>query len=128
MRPSFPVTILVCLALAGCSKAPPPTIEQAHADWSAKVHAAISDPVRAERVSALARQIVDEQRSLAADLESTAERLAVLNADYEASNEEFMAAYGDYEARRKAALMRLRKRIFAIRKEVSAEEWKAIVK
>ena len=81
-----------------------------------------------QRVADLVSPSAGAVRSLAADLESTAERLAVLNADYEASNEEFMAAYGDYEARRKAALMRLRKRIFAIRKEVSAEEWKAIVK
>ena len=50
----FITTVLMCFALVGCSKSAPPTIEQVHADWAAKIHKAIADPARADQVSAQA--------------------------------------------------------------------------
>src|SRR5687768_4342847 len=102
MRLSLLIIALVCLAPTGCVKAPP-TIEQVHADLAEKIDSAIDDPARAQRVSELSVQLVNEERSLGTDLGIAAEQLAELNTDYAATNEQFMAAYSDYESKRKAA-------------------------
>ena len=65
---------------------------------------------------------------MVAALGVAADHLAVLNADYTATDQQFMAAYDDYESTRKAAQARFKNGVFALRKEVSAEEWKEITK
>jgi hypothetical protein len=127
MRVSLLIIGLAWLALAGCAK-PPPTFEEAHADLTAKITKAIKDPARAQRVSEAARQLLDQQQAMAADLKSTVDQFATLNADYNASNDQYMALYNDYQSKRKAAQMTFEHGIFALRKEVSAEEWKEITK
>jgi hypothetical protein len=127
MRVLWLIVGLAWLALAGCVK-PPPTFEEAHADFTAKINKAIKDPARARRVSEVAEQLLDQQQAMAAELKSTVDQLATLNADYNASNDQYMAVYNDYQGRRKAAQMTFEHGIFALRKEVSAEEWKEITK
>ena len=127
LRLSLLITALVCLAVTGCGKSAP-TIEQVHADWVAKVNAAIKDPARAQRVGEQGGQLIDEEQSMVAALRAAADRLAVLNADHTATDQQFMAVYGDYENKRKAAQTLFKNGVFALRKEVSAEEWKEITK
>jgi hypothetical protein len=63
-----------------------------------------------------------------AALKAAADQLAELNTDYTTTNTQFMAAYRDHESKRKAAQTRFKNGVFALRKEVSAEEWKEITK
>lgn len=65
---------------------------------------------------------------MVAALKAAADQLAELNTDYTATDTQFMAAYRDYESKRKAAQTRFTKGVFALRKEVTAEEWKEITK
>lgn len=127
MRVSSLIVALAWFALASCAK-PPPTVEEAHADLTAKVNKIIKDPARAQRVSEAAGQLLEEQQAMAADLKSTLDRLAAENADYHATDDQYMALYNDYQGKRKAAQMTFEHGIFALRKEVSAEEWKEITK
>lgn len=127
MRLTCLITALLCLAAAGCGNSAPNT-EQVHADWVAKVNAAIKDPARAQRVVEQGAQLIDEQQSMAVALRAAADQLAALNDDYTTTDAQFMAAYSDYESKRQAAQMRFKNRVFAPRKEVSAEEWKASTK
>jgi predicted component of type VI protein secretion system len=127
MRLAVLITALLCLVAAGCSTSAP-TTEQVHADWVAKVNAAIKDPARAQRVAEQGGEFIDEEQSMVAALKAAADQLAELNTDYTATDTQFMAAYRDYESKRKAAQTRFTKGVFALRKEVSAEEWKEITK
>ena len=119
--------LIIGLALVGCAK-PPPTLEQTRADVMGKINKAVKDPTRAQHVSEMAGQLLDQQQSMAADLKSTLDQLAALNADYSASNDQYMALYSDYQSKRKAAQMKFKDGVFAVRKEVSVEEWKEITK
>ena len=127
MRLSGLITVLVCLVAAGCGTSAP-TTEQVHADWVAKVNAAIKDPARAQRVAEQGGKLIDEEQSMVAALKAAADQLAELNTDYTATNTQFMAAYGDYESKQKAAQTRFTNGVFALRKEVSAAEWQEITK
>ena len=55
------VAALVSLVAAGCGK-PAPAVEQVHADWVAKVNAAIKDPERAQRVAEQGGKLIDEEQ------------------------------------------------------------------
>jgi hypothetical protein len=57
----------VSLVAAGCGTSAP-TTEQVHADWVAKVNAAIKDPARAQRVAEQGGQLIDEEQSMVAAL------------------------------------------------------------
>ena len=127
MLPSLLLIAFASLAVSGCAKSPP-TLEQVHADLVGRITKAIQDPARAQRVSDLAGQLLDEQQSMAAALKSTVDHFAALNADYNVSNDQYMAVYSDYQGKRKAAQMKFEDGIFALRREVSAEEWKEITK
>jgi hypothetical protein len=119
---------VACCAVAGCSRHAVPTPEDMHADWSVRVHRAIADPARAERVTALARQLVDGQQTLARDLSATADRMAALNTDHAASKEAYLALYEEFASRQRVAQLNLKDQILAMRRETSAEEWKAITR
>ena len=127
MRLSLLISGLACLALVGCAK-PPPTVEQVHAHLTETINRVIKDPARAQQVSGLAGKLLDQQQSMAGDLTSTVDQFAALNTDYTASNDQYTALYSDYQSKRKAAQMKFKDDIFALRKEVSAEEWKEIIK
>ena len=122
------IMVLMCLALGGCAKAPPPTIDQVHADWSAKISKAITDPARAQQISAQASRLLDEQQSMAADLRSVVVQLTALNDDYGVSYDRYMEVYNGYQTKSKAAQMKFKDGIFALRAQVSAAEWKEITK
>jgi hypothetical protein len=49
-----------------------------HADWVAKVNAAIKDPARARRVAGQGGKLIDEEQSIVAALKAAAEQLAAL--------------------------------------------------
>ena len=102
MRLASLIAAIVCLALAGCGKAPP-TTEEVHGDWVAKVNEAITDPGRAQRVAEPGAQLIDEEQSMAAALKAAADRLAELNTDYTATSAQLMAATAIIESERKAA-------------------------
>jgi predicted component of type VI protein secretion system len=121
------ILALVCMTLVACGKSVP-TSAEAHADLAAKVNKAIKDPARAQRVSERAGELLDQQQATATDLKSTIDRLAALNADYNATNDQYTALYNEYQSKRKAAQLNFKDGIFALRKDVSAEEWKEITK
>jgi hypothetical protein len=119
---------VACCAVAGCSRHAVPTPEDMRADWSVRVHRAIADPARAERVTALAWQLVDGQQALARELNATADRMAALNTDHAASKEAYLALYEEFASRQRVAQMNLKDQILTMRRETSAEEWKAITR
>lgn len=125
----LPCLLSACLGLVltSCSKSPPPSLAEVRAGWTEKVNEAIKDPVRAKAVDALVGQLLEAQQARAAALELAANQLATMNADYHASHEQLMAVYQDYETKQLEAVTAVKNAIFAIRKQVTAKEWDAIV-
>ncbi len=120
--------LCACLLGSACTQKAPPTPEEMRADWSLRIHRAIADQPRAERVTALAWQLVDGQQSLSRELNATAERMAALNADHAATKDAYLSLYNDFASRQRAAQLQLKDQILAMRREVSADEWKSITR
>jgi len=117
---------LVCLALAGCTRAPP-TAAEVRARWMEKTNQAITDPARAQQIAGMVSRLLDTQEAKAAALQATSDRLAALNADYHATAEQAMAVYDEYQASQREALTKFKDDVLALRGQLSDAEWQSLV-
>jgi hypothetical protein len=125
--------LLITMALAiglvvSCTSSPPSLLpyDEAASQWDATVDKHIQDAPRAGKLKQLGRQLDELQKSLSADITEFKEKATVLNAKYDSTKDEMWQLVGDFEQKRNAALEQYRDIIFAMRREVSAEEWKAL--
>jgi hypothetical protein len=116
--------------LVSCASAPRmvPTIRETASQWNADVDKHISDAQRAGRVKQLGLQLIELQDSLASDIAGLNEKAVELNANYSATKEETRQLVAVFFEKRNAALAQYRDVVIAIRREVSAEEWKALTR
>ncbi len=117
---------LAGLALGGCAKTPP-TAAEIRAKWMEKTRTTFPDPARAREISELVGRLLDAREERTAALRDASNRVAALNADYHATGEQFAAAYQEYENRQREAAAKFREDLFALRRQVSAAEWEALV-
>ena len=123
--------LLFCLGflvLTGCKSATPPTIEQVRAQWTERANKVISDPARAKQIAGLGVKLVEDQRAVTAEMKSLGDQMAALNADYKTTTGDFMKAYDAYAAKKQQAMSEFKDGVFAIRKQVTADEWKELIK
>jgi hypothetical protein len=117
---------VVCLALAGCTRTPPSAAE-VRARWMDKTNQTITDPARARQIAEMVGRLLDAQEAKAAALQSASDRLAALNTDYHATSGQAMAIYDECEARQREMLTKFKDDVFALRRQLSADEWKKLV-
>ena len=122
--------VLMAGILVSCASAPRmvPTIRETALQWNADVDKHIPDAQRAGRVKQLGLQLIDLQDSLLSDIAGLNENAVELNANYGATKEETRQLVAVFFEKRNAALAQYRDVVFAIRREVSAEEWKALTR
>lgn len=111
-----------------CASSPPAMLptDDAGAQWDATVDEHIDDVQRAEKLKQLGRQLDVLQKSLSADIAGLEEKFIALNANHSSTEEEMWQLVNSFEPKRKAALDHYRDIIFAMRREVSEEEWEAM--
>jgi outer membrane murein-binding lipoprotein Lpp len=116
--------------LASCTSAPEavPTLSQTAPQWNATVDKHIADAQRASRLKQLGQQLVDLQDSLSHEVAGLNEKAVALNANYDATRDEARQLVADFMRKRDATLAQYRDIIFAMRREVSAQEWKALTR
>ena len=122
------MTIAIGLILA-CASSKPSMLpyDEAASQWDATVDKHIPDAQRADKVKELGRQLDDLQASLSADIDALKEQFIALNANYASTENEMWQLVRGFESKRKAALDEYREIIFAMRREVSQKEWKAMI-
>lgn len=101
--------------------------DEAASQWDATVDEHIHDEKRADKLKQLGRQLDELQKSLSADIAGLEEKFTELNANYASTEDEMRQLVNSFEPKRKAALAQYRDIIFAMRQEVSAEEWKSMI-
>lgn len=104
---------------------PTPTGETA-SKWNAAVKKHVPDPQRASKMMQYGQQLIDLQKSLAGDIAALNAQGVELNANYGATREEARQMVANFMQKRNAALAQYRDLIFAMRREVTAAEWKAL--
>jgi hypothetical protein len=104
---------------------PTPTDETA-AKWNAAVKKHIQDPQRASKMMQYGQQLFDLQKSLSRDIAALDEKGFELNASYTSTRDEARQMVANFMQKRNVALAQYRVLIFAMRREVTAAEWKAL--
>jgi outer membrane murein-binding lipoprotein Lpp len=122
-----PLVFLLILSCSSTQKKHELTDETV-ADWNATVDKAISEPQRAARLKELGQQMIDVANSIQQDVNALNQKIMLLNEDYTATHEELQQMVEEFSEQRNPKFDEYRDIIFAMRSEVSPEEWKALTK
>lgn len=123
--------LLVVGFLVSCASSPktvPSLSEETPSQWNATVDKHIPDAKRAGKLKLYGQQLFELQDSLSRDIAGLNEKAVALNANYGATKEDARQLMAAFSEKRNTALAQYRDVIFAMRREVSAEEWKALTK
>lgn len=119
---------LIVALFVSCSSSPKKVelTEETSEHWNAQVEETIKDPERAAKLKKLGQQLIDVSSAIQQDIEAANKQLMALNENYDASHEEMQKILGHFSEKRNPKFIEYRDIIFAMRSEVSAEEWKAL--
>jgi len=117
-----------CLVSCAASPEKGLPLTEAASQWDAAVDQHIPDAERARKLKQLGRQLVELQNSISAETAGMNEKAVALNENYESTREEMRQVLAAFFETRNSALTQYRDIIFAMRREVSAEEWKTLMK
>lgn len=119
---------LVLALFVSCSSSPKKVslTEETTQHWNATVEKTIAEPERAAKLKALGQQLIDVSNSIQQDVEAFNVKAMALNEKYDASHEEFQQMVVEFSEKRNPKFSEYRDIIFAMRSEVSADEWKAL--
>ena len=126
---AFLLVLTVAFALfVSCSSSPKKveltevTVQQ----WNAQVEETIKDSQRAAKLKQLGQQLIDVANSIQRDVEAFNQKAMALNERYDSTHDELQQLIDEYSKGRDPKFDEYRDIIFAMRSEVSAEEWKAL--
>ena len=121
---------MVFWIVVSCSSAPKSVAltDETVAQWNATVEKTIAEPQRAAKLKELGQQLIDVSKSIQQDVEALNQKGMVLNENYDTTKAEFQQVVGEFVEKRNPKFVRYRDIIFAMRSEVSADEWKALMK
>ena len=122
--------LLAAGCLVSCASSPEKglPLTEAASQLNATVEKHIPDAQRASKLKQLGQQLVELQNSISRDIAGLNEKAVALNANYESTREEARQLVAAFLEKRNSALAQYRDIIFAMRREVSAEEWEALMK
>ena len=121
---------LVFLLFVSCSSSPKNVelTDETTQEWNATVDKTITEPERAAKLKQLGQQMIDVSRSIQQDIETFNQKAMALNENYDATHDELQQLIDAFSAQRNPKFAEYCDIIFAMRSEVSAEEWKALTK
>ncbi len=122
---AFPLAILLFVS---CSSAPKQILltEETTQHWNATVEKTIAEPQRAAKLKQLGQQLIDVSSSIQQDVEAFNQQAMALHESYDATHEELQHLIDELSKKRNPKYAEYRDIIFAMRSEVSADEWKAL--
>ncbi len=137
VTPVYIATLLLAALVAltfsfvvSCSSTPEKVeiSEATVAEWNATVDKTIQDPQRAAKLKDLGQQLIDVSEATEQDIEVLNRQFMALNENYNATEADMQELVGDFQETRNARFAQYRDIIFAMRREVSADEWKHLMK
>jgi hypothetical protein len=122
--------LLAAGCLGSCASSPQKglPLTEAASQWNATVEKHIPDAQRAHNLKQLGQQLAELQNSISREIAGMNEKAVALNENYESTREEARQVLAAFFEKRNSALTQYRDIIFAMRREVSAEEWKTLLK
>jgi hypothetical protein len=95
-------------------------------EWNALVDKTIPEQDRAAKVKNLGKQMIDLANTMTQEYENLNASFVKLNENYNTTREDANKVLGDFLKTREITFDNYRDIIFAMRSEVSAEEWKKL--
>ena len=123
----MPLVLWMVVSCSSAHKKFSPT-DETMTDWNVTVDKAIAEPQRAAKLKELGQQMIDVANSIQQDVEAFNQQSMALNENYNATHEELQQMINDFSEKRNPKFAEYRDIIFAMRSEVSPEEWKALTK
>jgi DNA anti-recombination protein RmuC len=119
---------LMIAMFVSCSSSPKKVelTEETTQHWNVQVEESIKDPQRAAKLKKLGQQLIDVSSSIQKDIETFNQQAMVLHEKHDATHEELQKLIDELSEKRNPKFAEYRDIIFAMRKEVNAEEWKAL--
>ena len=120
----------VLAAFLACSSTPKKhaLTDATVAEWNTTVDKTIPEPQRAEKLKELGQQMIAVANSIQQDVEVLNQQVMRLNEDYAATHEDLQQMIDEFAEKRNPKFAKYRDIVFAMRSEVSPEEWKALTK
>ena len=118
----------VFIMFISCSSSPKKVelTEETSQEWNAQVEETIKEPERAAKLKQLGQQLIDVSASIQQDVEVFNQQAMALHENYDATHEELQKLIDEFSQKRNPKFAEYRDIIFAMRKEVNAEEWKSL--
>jgi len=119
---------LAILLFVSCSSTPDKISfdNETIGQWNAAVEKTIAQPQREASLKVLGQKLIDTATAIQQDVEAFNEKAIKLNQRYDASEAELQQIVVEYSDKRNQNFAEYRDIIFAMRSEVSADEWKAL--
>jgi uncharacterized coiled-coil DUF342 family protein len=119
---------LVFALFVSCSSSPKKVelTEETTQQWNEQVEKTIEEPERAAKLKKLGQQLIDVSTSIQQDIEVFNQQAMTLHENYDATHEQLQKLVDEFSQKRNPKFAEYRDIIFAMRKEVNAEEWKAL--
>ena len=95
-------------------------------EWNAAVEKTLKEPERAAKLKQLGQQLIDVSASIQQDVQTFNQQAMALHENYDATHEELQKLVDEFSQNRNPKFVEYRDIIFAMRSEVSADEWKAL--
>lgn len=121
---------LMFVLFVSCSSTPKKVelTDETTAQWNATVEKTIAEPHRWGKLKQLGQQLIGVSSSIQKDVEAFNQQAMALHENYDATHEELQQLIGEFSEKRNPKFAEYRDIIFAMRSEVSADEWKALTK
>ena len=118
----------VVAVFVSCSSSPKKVelTEETTQEWNAQVEETIKEPERAAKLKQLGQQLIDVSTSIQQDVEVFNQQAMALHENYNATHEELQKLIDEFSQKRNPKFAQYRVIIFAMRKEVNTEVWKAL--
>jgi uncharacterized coiled-coil DUF342 family protein len=119
---------LVAALFVSCSSSPKKVelTDETTQEWNATVEKTIKEPERAAKLKQLGQQLIDVSASIQQDVQTFNQQAMALHENYDATHEELQKLVDEFSQNRNPKFVEYRDIIFAMRSEVSADEWKAL--
>jgi hypothetical protein len=121
--------LLVLLLFTSCSSSKPQSLslnDTTAAQWDKTVDNAIPQADRAARVKQLGYKLITISKNIMSDIDTLNAQTEALNKRYDARQSDLSAIIAHYRQKRDAAFKQYGKIVFAMRAEVSEQEWKEL--
>ena len=124
----FVMLLIMSWLVVSCSSSKEKSLisHSSSGDWTALVSKTIPQPQRAAVVNELGLQLIALVDSMSNDVEALNANNIVLNVNYKITKQEVINLYSGFEKIRGAAFVKYRDIVFAMRKEVTSDEWKIL--